>query len=372
MNGKQIIIAVTNDLVADQRVHRCAATLVKMGAIPLLVGRKLPSSQEVDGRPYRTCRMRLLFRKGPLFYACYNTRLFFFLLFHKADMLVSNDLDTLPASYMAARIKRLPLVYDSHEYFTEVPELIDRAFTRNIWAWIEKRILPRIQNSYTVCQSIADAYNQKYDIRMEVIRNLPVCDRKEPRRPDLLDCGPKQIIIYQGALNEGRGLENMITAMQYLDAYQLHIFGDGDIAGKLAELRKALNVEDRVGLMGRLPFRQLKAYTRQASLGISIEEDLGLNYRYTLPNKLFDYIQARIPVLVSDLPEMRKVVEQYEIGQILRDTDPEMLAKQVKEMMDSDELRMIWKKNLYKAASELCWENEEEKLGMIYLKALNL
>lgn len=372
MKGKKIIIAVTNDLVVDQRVHRCALTLLKMGAIPLLVGRKLPRSQEIDGRPYRSYRMRILFRKGPLFYACYNTRLFFFLLFHKADMLVSNDLDTLPASYMAARIKNLPLVYDSHEYFTEVPELVGRAFTRNVWIGIEKRILPRVKFSYTVCQSVADAYNQKYGIRMEVIRNLPVCDEKEARRPDLLDCDPRQIIIYQGALNVGRGLESMISAMQYLDAFQLQIFGDGDIAGKLAELRKELHLEDRVEFMGRLPFRELKAYTRQASLGISIEDDLGLNYRYTLPNKLFDYIQARIPVLVSGLPEMRKVVEHYDIGQILRDPDPEMLAKQVQEMMDSDELRMIWKKNLYKAASELCWEKEEEKFSMLYLKAFNL
>ncbi|MCK4750886.1 MAG: glycosyltransferase, partial [Bacteroidales bacterium] len=229
-----------------------------------------------------------------------------------------------------------------------------------------------IKYSSTVSQSVANAYYEGYGIRMECIRNLPFCDRKEVRRQDILVSGPNRIIIYQGALNVGRGLERMIEAMQYLDAFHFQIFGDGDIAGQLVVLSKELKVEDRVEFMGRLPFQELKPYTRQASLGISLEEDMGLNYRYALPNKLFDYIQSRIPVLVSDLPEMRKVVEQYDIGQILRDTDPEMLAKQVKEMMESDELRMIWKKNLYKAASELCWEKEEEKFRMLYLKALNL
>ncbi len=370
MDGKRIIFAVSNDLVGDQRVDRAASTLQQQGGRVLLVGRKLPGSQQVSGRKYTVHRMKLLFRKGAFFYACFNIRLFCFLLFRKADLLVANDLDTLPACYCAARIKHKPLVYDSHEYFTEVPELQGRNFTRSIWTGIEKRILPGLKYSSTVSTSIADAYFSKYGIEMELIRNLPYGQRREARRPDLLDCGPKRIIIYQGALNVGRGLETIITAMQYLDAFQLQLFGQGDIADDLHALTHNLKLGDRVEFMGRLPFDKLKSYTRQASLGISLEEDIGLNYRYALPNKLFDYIQAGIPVLVSDLPEMRRIVEDYGIGQVVDSPDPELLAAQIRKMMESEEWRMEWKTNLRKAASELCWEKEQDKVLDLYGKAL--
>jgi glycosyltransferase involved in cell wall biosynthesis len=369
MKGKRIILTVTNDLVADQRVHRAAATLERQGSNVLVLGRKLPGSQPVGERSYRTHRMRLLFRRGALFYASFNIRLFFALLFRRADLLVSNDLDTLPACFLASRLKSCALTYDSHEYFTEVPELIGRRFARNTWMGIEKLLLPRVRYASTVSQSVADAYRERYGIEMDVIRNLPLAGEKEARRPDLLDCGPQRIIIYQGALNVGRGLESMISAMKYLDAYQLQIFGDGDIAGQLKDLTKKLELEDRVVFMGRIAHRELKAYTRQASLGISLEEDMGLNYRYALPNKIFDYIQAGVPVLVSDLPEMKQIVENYGIGQVLVDREADKIAVQVREMMDSDELRMTWKKNLRKAGKELNWEKEEEKLLDLYRKA---
>jgi len=369
LKGKKVIIAVTNDLVIDQRVNRTALTLLNMGALPVLVGRLLPSTRDMEHRSYPIHRIRMIFRKGILFYAFFNVRLLVFLLFHKADLLVSNDLDTLPACFLAAGIKSLPLVYDSHEYFTEVPELISRRFARNFWKRIEKRILPGLKYCCTVSQSIADAYFKTYGIRMEVIRNFPYGNRKESRRPDLLSCDPGRIIIYQGALNVGRGLEDMIKAMQFLEEYTFQIFGDGDIAGELVNLSKAAKVEDQVVFMGRVPFDQLKAYTRQASIGISLEEDLGLSYRYALPNKLFDYIHAGIPVLVSPLPEMIKVLEEYDIGRVLSDREPEEIAIQVREMMENEGLRMKWKQNLRKAATELCWEREEEKLRQLLLRA---
>jgi glycosyltransferase involved in cell wall biosynthesis len=371
MKGKRIILAVSNDLVTDQRVHRCAGTLSRNGAVVRVVGRKLPGSGPVAGRPYRVSRIRLLFKKGPMFYACFNIRLFFFLVFRGADLVVANDLDTLPACYLAARLRRKPLLYDSHEYFTEVPELIGRDFTRRIWTGIEKRILPRIVFASTVSQPVAEAYHGLYGIRMAVIRNLPVKQEREAGRPDLLQCSPGRIILYQGALNVGRGIEIMISAMRFLEAFRFQVFGDGDIAARLIALAGELEVSDRVEFMGRIPFQQLKEFTRQASLGISLEEDRGMNYRYALPNKLFDYIQAGIPVLVSDLPEMKRIVTEYEIGQVLRDTAPEKLAEQVREMMDSHELRELWKKNLRKAAVDLCWEKEEGKLLDLYREALS-
>ena len=369
LEGKRIYITVTNDLVVDQRAHRTAMTLLETGAKPVLVGFKRPGSQEVRDRPYEIIRLLPVFQRGFLFYACVNLRLFFFLLFRRSGMLVSNDLDTLPAVSLAAWIRGIPLVYDSHEYFSELPELVDRRFVRSIWKGFEKALLPRIHYGYTVCQSISQAYQAEYGIRLAVVRNLPVASGQDPDIDQQGESHRPDLIIYQGAINMGRGLETMIRAMTYLDQYRFQIFGEGTITNDLVRLRDSLSLGDRVEFMGRIPFGELRMFTRRAALGISLEENIGLNYYYALPNKLFDYIQAQIPVLVSDLPEMRRIVKDYGIGQVVRDRDPEQLARQVGEMMSSGELRREWKENLRIAAGELSWENEVDKLRDVYRDA---
>jgi len=290
-------------------------------------------------------------------------------LFRKRGIIVSNDLDTLPACWLVSKIRGLPLVYDSHEYFTEVPELTGRKFVRNFWLKIEKKLVPGLKYAYTVSESIAEEYRKSYNVNFRVIRNLPYKSKHPVRRPDLIECEPVPVIIYQGSLNPGRGLEPMILAMKDLDKYVLQIFGDGPLRNKLEELVRNNNLTDRVRFMGRLPFGELQSYTGQASLGISLEENLGMNYYYALPNKLFDYIQAGVPVLVSGLPEMRNIVEKYNVGMVAESHEPADLAIIIEKMMSDEEKRMTWKKNLNIAAAELCWENEKGKLVDIYREA---
>jgi len=363
---KKIIVSVTNDLTGDQRVHRVCLTLTGMGFQVLLTGRKLPASLPLKPVGYATRRMQLIFNKGPLFYAEYNCRLFFFLLFSTFDLLLSNDLDTLPANRLAALLKSLPVVYDSHEFFTEVPELQERPLVRRIWEWLEKQLVPRVSQAYTVCESIAKIYTEKYGIPFRVVRNLPFA-APPPETDQALQENRPLKIIYQGALNKGRGLEQAIDAMQYLPEAKLIIAGTGDLDRTLrqqASERKLQNVE----FTGKLAPEVLRELTRKAHLGISVEEDLGLNYRYALPNKLFDYIQARIPVVVSDLPEMRAVVEGYDIGLITPSHDPEILAVIFKKALTNQVLRQRWSENLETAAAELTWEKEQEVIKQIFGK----
>ncbi len=365
---KRISLSVINDLVTDNRVHKVAVSLQKMGFESVLVGRLLPESQPVE-RNYVVRRMKLLFRKGPLFYLEYNIRLFFFLLKSKIDVYVSNDLDTLPANFMASRIRRKPLIYDSHEYFTEVPELIGRPVVKAVWTAIEKLLVPKVDAAYTVCDSIAEVYRDLYQVDFKVVRNLPVCSQSENMPAPIPEKkSDPNIIVYQGALNLGRGIESAIRAMAFVEGAELWLAGDGDLISELKQMVAELGLESKVRFIGRLPLQELSLITRQADLGISLEEDLGLNYRFALPNKLFDYIQAGVPVLVSNLPEMRKIVEHYQIGAIGETHQRKELAERMKSCLFDQEKRLVWKQNLPKAAKELCWENEEEILRGIFLR----
>ncbi|MCD6354804.1 MAG: glycosyltransferase [Prolixibacteraceae bacterium] len=362
---KKIIVSVTNDLVADNRVHKVCTTLTSMGFDVLLLGRYLKSKTPLKQRSYNTKRFRLLFRKGLLFYACYNLRLFLFLIFTKSDLLLSNDLDSLPANFLASRLKNKPLIYDSHEYFTEVPELINRPCVKRVWEWLEQRMVPKIKYAYTVCSSIAAIYEEKYGTTFRVVRNVPVSSHLAEKNLQEERVG-KKIILYQGAVNLGRGLKQAVSAMHFIDGAKLVIAGDGDLKPELEEQVKKENLEHKVEFSGRLPLEELALLTPTASVGLSVEEDFGLNYRFALPNKLFDYIQARVPVLVTNLPEMAAVVNKYQIGEVVNSLDPKQLAAKIAEVLNNAEKRKQWAKNLKIAALELTWENEEKIVREIF------
>ncbi|HCT31429.1 MAG TPA: glycosyl transferase group 1 [Bacteroidales bacterium] len=360
----RIILFATTDLVSDQRVHRSSITLTQEGHDVLAIGRRLPDTPKNVERKYKVKLLRMVFRKGFLFYFFFNIRIFFYLLFHRFDLVCSNDLDTLLGCRLGCFFKGKSLVYDSHEYFTETPELIGRPITRNIWKFIELLCLKRVKYAYTVSQGIADEYFKKYGIRMEVIRNLPLRNENYGHK------SVRPTIIYQGALNKGRGLELAIEMINNLPCYCLMIVGAGDLELKLRKRVIELDLIDRVEFRGRIPYEKLHALSSKAWLGLSLEEDLGLSYRYALPNKLFDYIQAQIAVLVSDLPEMAKIVEKYDIGIVAKTKDPKELADLVASFFENKDKREKTIDNLIAANNELVWENEQPKFIELFNKAL--
>jgi len=370
---KRIIVSVTNDLITDQRVHRTCTTLTNEGFDIILVGRQLNPRFSVK-RAYSTKRFKLPINNGPLFYALYNLRLFAFLLLNKADILLSNDLDTLPANYLASRIKGCKLIYDSHEYFCHVPELTDRPFVQNVWLAIERWIFPKLKNVITVNEVIAQLYYNEYHVDIHVIRNLPF-SIPENIINDLLskkDLGIPEgkLIVYQGAVNKDRGLEEAAMAMQYVPGAILLIIGDGDIMQALRKLIQEEKLSDQVILIGKIHFEELYNYTVLADLGIALEKNTNLNYKYSLSNKLFDYIHASIPILSSSLPGSKKLFEKYDIGLIISDHSPRSIATKMESMLNDQNQIGVWKKNIKKAAQEFCWENEEKKLISI-MKHIN-
>lgn len=371
MKKQRAIVSVTNDLYTDQRVDKVCNFLCAQGYDVLLVGRNRKNSLKLPDRKYKMHRMRLLFDKGALFYAEYNLRLFFFLFVRKAHLLVSNDLDTLLANYTANCFKpKARLVYDSHEYFTEVPELQGRA-AKKIWEKIEGFIFPKLQTIYTVNESIAEMYGKKYGKKLFVVRNVSplweagnLLSKTELGLPE-----DKPIIIIQGAgINIDRGGEEAVEAMKYIDNAYLIIVGDGDVVPQLKKYVRENNLSEKVLFFGKQPYQRMMNYTYYASIGLTLDKDTNINYRFSLPNKLFDYIHTNTAIICTPLIEIKRIVNAYSVGKELNVLTPENLAKAINELLENQEVLKSFQDNCIRAKQELNWEKETEVLKKIYPK----
>lgn len=361
--SKRILFTVTNDLTYDQRMIRICTTLAQSYEI-LLIGRKRKSSVPLSPRTFQQKRLSCFFENGKAFYIEYNLRLWFFLLFKKCDAICAIDLDTIAPAFFITKIRGKKMIYDAHEYFTEVPEVIKRPLVKKIWTWLEKLIVPRLNYAYTVSQSIADIFKEKYGTPFEVIRNVPF---RKDYKPDI-DSSGKRIIIYQGALNEGRGLEEAILAMKWIENAQLWLVGEGDLSQKLRKLVKEHKLDDRVIFKGFVEPVYLDDLTRQATIGLNLLRNQGLSYYYSLANKAFDYIQMNVPAINMDFPEYQRLNEVYETSVLLKELEPRILADTINKLLESKELYNRLKKNCQQAARIFVWEKEAKKLFDFYKK----
>ncbi|MDB5255737.1 MAG: a-glycosyltransferase-related protein glycosyltransferase family 4 protein [Chitinophagaceae bacterium] len=369
MKKKRILVSVTTDLFTDQRVHKVCNSLHNHGYDVFVVGRKLKNSLALTPRAYKTKRFVLWFEKGPLFYAAYNIRLFFFLLFCKADILLANDLDTLLPNYLVSKLRGIPLAYDNHEYFTGMPELLKRPRVQKIWKTIEKNIFPKLTYIYTDNHAKQKLFEEEYHVPVKVVKNVPVYNPIVSKE-DLTIQFPagKKILMYQGiGINIHRGTEELTEAMQYLDdSYILYFVGSGDVLDVLKEKVKELRLEDKIVFTGKVPFQELQQYTRHAHLGFTLDKPISDNYIYSLPNKLFDYVHAGVPVIAARLQEVEKMILKYNIGTFVPSHDPKDIANTIRNAFDTPGKLEEWKANLPIAAREVNWQNEEKVLLSIY------
>lgn len=372
MTKGKAIVSVINDLVTDQRVKRTCNLLVEMGFEVTLIGREKKDSKALYEESYDQKRMKLWFEKGPLFYLEFQIRLFFALKKNVYDLYFCNDLDTLWPNYYFAKKHCKTLIYDSHEIFCEVPELKSSPLKKNIWEWLEHRIVPKLKNCITVNESIANWFEKKYNVKFHSVRNIPVKhqvtqykSRKELGIPE-----DKKLILMQGAgINIDRGAEEALQSMMFLESHILYVIGGGDVFNKLKEMRSSLNLEDKVIILDKLKPEELLHYTHAANLGLSLDKDNNLNYHFSLPNKLFDFIHAGTPILCSRLPELEKIVETYQIGKCIDSVDPKTIAEAI-EYCCREENQLNFRKNILKAAQENQWQSEKEKLKSIITEAI--
>lgn len=358
-----LLFAVTTDLNYDQRMQRICSSLANHGYSVLLIGREWPHSQPLTPQSYQQYRLQCIFKKGKLFYLEYNLKLFFFLLRQQAAVWCAIDLDTALPIWLRAKLGGQPFVYDAHELFTEVPEVISRPVVQRLWQLVEGFIVPRATVAYTVGPALAEWFERRYGRPFAVVRNVSRLGSTD--LPPT--ASPHSYILYQGVLNAGRGLEALLDAMPQVAA-RLLICGEGDLS---AELRARA---EQLGLLasGQVEFRgfvlpaALRVITEQAAVGIMLLENRGLSYYYSLANKFFDYLHAGIPQLVVDFPEYRHLNDRYDVAEVVELT-PDALAAALNRLLRDNPARyQQLAQNCRRARHELNWQREEQTLLALY------
>ncbi len=367
---KKIVFTVTNDLTYDQRMHRICSSLARAGYTVQLIGRERSSSIPLTEKPYKQTRLNCLFNKGKLFYIEYNIRLFLYLLFTRFDAACAIDLDTIVPAYYAGKLKKARLVYDAHELFTEVPEVINRPRVKAVWEWVEKKYAPKFDLVYTVGPALAQLFGLRLNREVHVIRNLPIeADAVKLSSSSQQSSLPPPCIIYQGALNEGRGLEYLIEAMKGIDA-KLLLAGEGDLSSQLRAQVKQAGLQDKVQFLGFVAPAELKTLTSRATIGVNLLENKGLSYHYSLANKFFDYIQAGVPQLCIDFPEYNFINKKYDVALLVENCSVNEIKTALQRLLTDKSFYSRLQKNCEQCRQHLNWEMEEVKLLALYEQLL--
>jgi glycosyltransferase involved in cell wall biosynthesis len=286
--------------------------------------------------------------------------------YKKSDILHCNDLNALPVGVVIKKFfnKKAKIVYDAHEYETETNGL--SGLKQKVVRLIEKRLIKHTDAVITVSNLIAEEYVRLYGIKKPaLVLNTPVYKTVEKKNLFREEFGIKKeqkIFLYQGALNSGRGLETLLEAFKELKSNSVIIFmGYGVLAPLIAQSAKE---SENIYFHEAVSPEVVLDYTSSADFGISTIEDSCLSYRYCLPNKMFEYMMVGIPLLVSPLPEMKKVVEEYNVGVVLEENSVDGVKKSVEEAMTLDVKTL--ENNLEVAKTIYNWQEQEKVLLKVY------
>lgn len=362
--AKRLVFTVTNDLNYDQRMLRICTSLTQSGYDVTLIGFKRKTSRPLTERPFKQIRIPIIAEQGKLLYVDYWIKLFFLLLFRKADVLCAIDLDTILPVYYASRIRGKKRVYDAHELFTELKEVISRPKVHRMWLWIEKHTVPHFPVGYTIGECYAEEFNRRYGVNYGVVRNATIL------KPLMKPPAQERFILYQGWVNVGRRFEQLIPAMQWVDA-PLVICGEGNFYAETKALVAQYKLEHKVTFKGYVAPEELRQYTLSAYIGITLFEDSSLSNRLSMANRFFDYMHAGVPQLCNQYPEYEKANERFEIATLIAEPTPEHIAESLNKMLNDEAYYKMLAQNCLAAREFYCWQEEEKTLLSIYQNLLN-
>lgn len=347
-----IAVLVSNDLNQDQRMHRICTILHRKYGDVTLVGRKKRNSEALQKRTYDCVRLKLTAEDGPAFYYALMRHQLKWLMKRNPDIVYAVDADTLMAAYIYKNRRKTTLIYDAHEYFTEVPELEGAILKKSIWRYVERQGVAAADLCITVNQSLAQVFATAYKKDFKVIRNVPFLEAELGSTPE------RRTILYQGVLNKGRGIEFLIQFCIAHAQYTLWLVGGGDLEADLKDLASGA---ENIIFWGWKYGDELKELTARAWVGVNLLEGSSLNYHYSLANKFFDYMHAGIPSINMDFPEYRKINEIHEVSVLIDDLNNEALLSALEHLEDQSTYDRLTT-NALQARTEFNWDREGEKL----------
>ena len=282
------------------------------------------------------------------------------LLFTKADIYTAVDVDTIIPNFIVAGIKGKKGAFDAHEYFSEVPEVVNRPLVKKVWQWVEHKFIPNADIATTVSESLSEVFGKEFGVPFLTIWNVPLLDENVmPKEGEYL--------LYQGALNKGRGLEQLIEAMKGIDM-PLKIAGEGDLSEVLRKQVKELGLQDKIEFLGFVEPGKLDGITAKAYIGLNLLEKNGLSYYYSLANKFFDYMHYGVPSINMNFPEYEMINNKYRISILLDNLTSDNIVKAVNELVVDKEFYKQLQDNCMEARRRYNWQQEEDKLLNLYQK----
>ena len=326
--------------------------------------------------------------RGPLYFKALSRAFSRAIQGSTAALYHASDLYTLSACAAAARKNGTQYSYDSRELYAHVAATRGRPWVRWWWSRLEGKLISGAACVFTVSDSIADRLEVTYKIeRPIVVHNVPEVDPLSETASSTADINyvPPQtmavllddrglasnvpILVHLGQMKKDRGCENLIKAMPSVRKAHLVFLGFGPLELKLKELVGALRLHDRVHFIAPVPPRAVHIALTGATIGVTMLEDTCLNHRFALPNKLFGYLKAGLPVLSSNLTEVKRVVDLHECGMVVNPASPEDIANGINTMIDSP-LLSIWAENARTASETFSWDKATQRFMLAINRVL--
>ncbi len=371
--NRKITSIVLNNFKNDSRVIKTCRSLLAQGfrtRVVALHDTDLPEFETMEG--FEVHRVKLTTSNWPrnkiiqaLKYLEFSWRVLF--RYNDYDVYHCNDLHTLPVGAMLKLFSRRPvkIVYDAHEYETETDDVGE--FERSIRRILEKMLIRFVDGMITVSDSIANEYVRLYGVeKPTLILNIPSyseAQKTDYLRRNLNIPGDRKIFLYQGGLARGRGINVLLDAFDdpKLDHAVIVFMGYGPLEDEIKSRAKS---SEQIYFHDAVPPGEVHLYTASADVGISTIENTCLSYYYCLPNKLFEYAMAEIPVIVSNLYEMEKIVKAYEIGVVAPDNTVDGIRQALREIESLDMEK--FKSKVAEFKREFNWEAQEPALVKLY------
>jgi glycosyltransferase involved in cell wall biosynthesis len=380
----KVLKIVPNDFQNASRDKREVETVAEMGWETIILAKHtkgLLVTEKINCYLINRVQLKLFGKRNAFYFKAIRYIEFVIKVVYRGlkispDIISGHDLPAVFAGYIIKKIsrKKIVLLYDAHELTSEIASNVSLGKTgKNIKVLMEKLLIKRCDEVMVVNESISKYNHEKFGLKKKpvVVRNIPhaynYSAKKNFFREEFGIPNDKVILLYQGLITKGRGLVNFIKALPKIDKKAVFVIMGYGNKGFLKEIIDE-SLESKIFFREAVPYEKLIEYTSSADIGIFTCENYCLSYYYCLPNKLFEYIQARIPIVCSDFPEMRKIIEDYSIGVLTDPGDIDKIANDVNLLLNNDKKIKEMQKNLKKASKELTWENEKEVLKKLYTK----